>query len=334
MSLIKFTNGFVYEASSDFSILEGAIFHQYIIPYSCKTGRCGTCKCKLIDGDTKILVPELGLSEEEKLNGWILSCSRSAITDILLEVENYCDLDLPKPKTYPCKINSLEALSASVIKVVLRLPPNVNFSFFAGQYVDIIGLSGIRRSYSLARASNSFGTIELHISKINGGAFSEYWFKQAAVNDLLHLYGPQGTFFYRKNDQKYLIFLATGTGIAPVISMLEALANLSKDNQPAASIIVIWGVRYESDIYYDLERLKCEFKFIPVLSRAESTWQGERGYVQDALLRQIPDLSDCSVYACGSEGMIQGARATLLAAGLPSRHFHSDAFVCSSNPLP
>ena len=115
--------------------------------------------------------------------------------------------------------------------------------------------------------------------------------------------------------------------------MLEALPNFSEENQPLASITVIWGVRYDYDLYFDLGLLKRNFKYIPVLSQSQSTWQGERGYVQDALLRYEPDLSNCAVYACGSDAMIQAARPTLFAAGLPSQHFHSDAFVCSSDPL-
>lgn len=171
MSIIKFATGFSFESANNATILDEAIKRHYIIPYSCKTGRCGASKCKLIHGDTKILIPETGLTEDEKSNGWILSCSRSLITDLFLEAEDLSDLGLSVSKNYPCKISSLEKLSANVIKVILRLPAILEFNYIAGQYVNIIGLGGIRRSYSLASAPKNDGTLELHVSEINGGAF-------------------------------------------------------------------------------------------------------------------------------------------------------------------
>jgi CDP-4-dehydro-6-deoxyglucose reductase len=116
--------------------------------------------------------------------------------------------------------------------------------------------------------------------------------------------------------------------MAPVKAMLEALPSFPANQQPK-SIIVIWGARYEQDLYFDVASMPGIQKYIPVLSRAEATWQGERGYVQDALLRHISDLRNGVVYACGSDAMIHSAKSTLIEAGLPSQHFYSDAFVCS-----
>jgi CDP-4-dehydro-6-deoxyglucose reductase len=283
----------------------------------------------VVSGETKVLVTELGITETEKSEGWILSCARSAITDVVLEVEDLGDVVIPVAKTQACRISSLEKLASDVIKVVLRLPPNVALDFIPGQYVDVIGPGGIRRSYSLANAPKADNTLEFHIRAVENGAMSQYWFNQSAVNDLLRLHGPQGTFFLRDIANCDLIFLATGTGIAPVKAMLETLPSFPADQQPQ-SITVLWGARHEHDLYFDVASLPGIKKYIPVLSRAEVTWQGERGYVQDALLRQIPDLRNAVVYACGSDSMIHSAKSTLAAAGLPSHHFYSDAFVCSS----
>jgi CDP-4-dehydro-6-deoxyglucose reductase, E3 len=333
MPFVQLSSGKKFEASNDISLLEAATISGVSLPYSCKTGRCSTCKCKVVNGETKVLVAELGLTETEKSEGWILSCVRTAITDVVLEVEDLGDVVIPVAKTQACRISSLEKLASDVIKVVLRLPPNVALDFIPGQYIDIIGPGGIRRSYSLANAPKADNTLELHIRAVKNGAMSQYWFNQSAVNDLLRLHGPQGTFFLRDIANCDLIFLATGTGIAPVKAMLEALPSFPADQQPQ-SITVVWGARHEHDLYFDVASLSGTQKYIPVLSRAEATWQGERGYVQDALLRHISDLHSGVVYACGSDAMIHSAKSTLIAAGLPSRHFYSDAFVCSSTLAP
>lgn len=333
MPYVHLSSGKVFEAANDISLLEAATKSGISLPYSCKTGRCSSCKCRVLRGETKALVAELGLTENEKAEGWILSCVRTVETEVVLDVEDLGDVLLPEARTLACRISSLDKLAHDVIKVVLRMPPNAIFNFIPGQYIDVIGTSGIRRSYSLANAPNAGNTLELHIRAVENGAMSEYWFNQSAVNDLLRLHGPQGTFFLRNIAKRDLIFLATGTGLAPVKAMLEALPSLPPDQQPA-SITVMWGARHECDLYFDVAALPNIQKYVPVLSQAEAAWQGERGYIQDALLRQMSDLRNSVVYACGSDAMIQSAKFTLTEAGLPGQYFYSDAFVCSSTLAP
>lgn len=238
---ITLSSGKIFDASSALSILDSAAENRIYLPYSCKTGRCSTCKCKVLSGETKTLVAEIGLTESEKAAGWILSCARTAISDVTLDVEDLGDVALPTVKTQACRISSLEKLAPDVIKVILRLPPSTEFNFIPGQYIDVIGPSGVRRSYSLANAPKPDNTLELHIRAVENGTMSHYWFNQAAVNDLLRLNGPKGTFFMRSLAQRELVFLATGTGIAPVKSMLEALPNLSAEQMPQ-SVTVLWGL--------------------------------------------------------------------------------------------
>lgn len=329
MVLVTLSSGKSFQASNGSAILDSATQSHVSLPYSCKTGRCSTCKCKVVSGETKVLVAELGLTESDKSDGWILSCARTATTDLVLEVEDLGGVAIPEAKTQACRISSLEKLAPDIIKVVLRLPPGITLNFIPGQYIDVIGPGGIRRSYSLANAPKTDNTLELHIRAVDKGVMSQYWFNQSSVNDLLRIHGPQGTFFLRNITKRDLIFLATGTGIAPVKAMLEALPSFPESQQPQ-SITVMWGARYEHDLYFDVASLPGIQKYIPVLSRAEATWRGDRGYVQDALLRHISDLRNGVVYACGSDAMIHSAKSTLIAAGLPSHHFYSDAFVCSS----
>jgi len=329
MTTVSTSNGKRFEIAVGESLLDAALRADVALTYSCRTGRCGTCKGQVRDGSTTALHDELGLTAAEQAAGWILTCVRSAETDIELEVEDLGDLRLFHAKTLPCRIHALDHLSADIVKVVLRLPPTSNFEFHCGQYIDVIGHAGLRRSYSIASAPNPEKHIELHIRRVPGGAMSEYWFEQAKVNDLLRLNGPLGTFFLRDVAGLDLVFLATGTGMAPVKAILEGLAR-SPQTHGARSVSVFWGGRVEADLYWDARNAGVEHDFIPVLSRADDRWHGARGHVQQALLGQARDWQRTAVYACGSETMIHGARQLLVDAGLNERRFLSDAFVCSA----
>ncbi len=328
MPLIRLTSGTSFSAAADRSILDAAIAAGVSLPYSCRTGRCGTCKCLVTDGETKTLLPETGLEAGDAAEGWVLSCARAAVGDVTLDVDDLGGRTLPQPKTLPCRIHTLERLGEDVVRVLLRLPPTADFTHLPGQYVDVIGFGGVRRSYSLANAPAENKLLELQIRRVPGGAMSEYWFGAAAPNDLLRLHGPFGTFFLRDVAGRDLVFLATGTGFAPVKAMLEGMAGLPPTQVPR-SVTVYWGGRRAADLYWDVGALGIG-RYVPVLSRADPSWEGRRGHVQDVFLADRPNTTDAAVYACGSEAMIRDAQRSLRTAGLPANRFYSDAFVCSS----
>jgi CDP-4-dehydro-6-deoxyglucose reductase len=328
VAIAKLTDGREFDAAEGTSLLDAALAAGIVLPYSCRTGRCSTCKAKVRSGSTRAIIGESGLTPGESDEGWILTCARTAASDVVLEAEDLAGVALPAPRTLPCRISQLEHLAPDVLRVLLRFPPTADFAFIAGQYVDLIGPTGTRRSYSLANASFAEKTLELHIRAVEGGAMSEYWFGQAKDNDLLRLYGPLGTFFLRDIAGNDLIFLATGTGIAPVKSMLESMVHLPADQRPK-SLTVLWGGRKPHDLYLDVAGVPGEHTYIPVLSRPDEAWCGAKGYVQDVLLALNRPLEKAAVYACGSDTMIRSAKEVLIRRGLPSDRFYSDAFVSS-----
>lgn len=312
-------------------MLDAARRQGIVFNYSCRTGRCSSCKGRVITGQTVAQQIETGLTKAEHQQGYVLTCVRQALGPLQLDISDLGDILLPEARTLPCRILSLSLLAPDVMRVTLRLPPTATVDFLPGQYIDIIGPEGLRRSYSIANAPRADRSIELHIRKVNGGAMSQYWFHTAKVNDLLRLRGPLGTFFVRGQADKDLIFLATGTGIAPVKAILEGLSTLQTEAQPR-SVSVYWGGRHEEDFYWTPNQFQ-NVRFVPVLSRGQSTWAGARGHVQDILLNERPILENIQVYACGSEAMISSARSQLLAAGLAPSQFHSDAFVASTSAV-
>jgi CDP-4-dehydro-6-deoxyglucose reductase len=270
----------------------------------------------------------VGLLQKEKDEGWILTCVRSAATNVEIEIDDLGDVILPKPALLPCRVNSINKVSKHVVCVGLRLPPSSNFKILPGQYVDIIGPKGVRRSYSVANHVSD-NILEFHIAEVDGGCLSEYWFGKAEINDLLRLNGPLGTFFLRSIKGKDIVFLATGTGYAPIKAMIESVKLLAPEEHPK-SLTVFWGGRTLDDLYIDPSADHALLRYVPVLSRPAADWEGQRGYVQDAFLNEHPDLSNCVVYACGSEKMIRSSCEILVKAGLSEKQFFSDAFLSSA----
>lgn len=327
---ITLANGTSFNAKEDTTILKAAMSSDVALEYSCRTGRCGVCRAKVVSGKTNLIETEASLTSEEISSGLILTCCRSAASDLELDIEDLGELARYKVKTVPARIDLIKPVSPDVVEVVLRTPPASTLEFRAGQYIDVIGPNGVRRSYSLANAPRKDGKLKLEIRKVEGGQLSRYWFDQAKENDLLRIEGPMGTFCLRAKPSKNLILLATGTGIAPIKAILEELAASSSGGTTEFEYIYLyWGGRVQGDIYWLPEFADLPLKFIPVLSRA-SDWSGRTGYVQDAVIADQIELGFSSVYACGSETMIHSAREKLVAAGLASKQFYSDAFVSSS----
>lgn len=330
MPTVELSNGKTYALNERVSMLDAALAAGLVLEHSCKTGRCSSCKARVVRGATTALRPEEGLTAHDIAEGYVLTCVRTAESDVALNIDDLGEVADYPARTWPARIQSLEREADDVMRVVLRLPPTAHLRYLAGQYVDVIGPGGLRRAYSIANApARGNAPIELHVRAVTGGAMSQYWFETAKVNDLLRLHGPLGTFFLREAEGDDLVFLATGTGIAPVKAMLEGLAQRAGASTPR-SIRVYWGCRRPQEHYWRPGDGLPAMEFLPVASRPPADWPGLRGHVQDVFLAGKPDLARTWVYACGSNEMIASAQRQLEAAGLPSKRFHSDAFVCSS----
>jgi CDP-4-dehydro-6-deoxyglucose reductase len=324
------SNGKTFEAPAELSLLDAARASGLALEHSCRTGRCGSCRAKLLSGTVVALRPDLSLTPAERGNGWLLTCASAATSDVSLDIE---DLGMSADivvKTLPSRIASLMRLAPDVMQVQLRMPPKAQFRYLPGQYIDVISKHGQRRSYSIANLRSHEGNLELHIREVPQGKMSQYWFDEAQPNDLLRFEGPRGTFFLRDVAELDLVFLATGTGIAPIKAMLAQLGGATAGPQPR-SVHLLWGGRRAADLYWQPESTLTGLRYTPVLSRPDADWAGARGHVQDILLAAPRGWDRTVVYACGASAMIEGARLALTAAGLPAKRFFADAFVSSSN---
>jgi len=328
---VQLSDGTSFPIAENQTILAAAQLAGVHLDFSCRDGRCGVCKVKVLAGSAIELKSPESLDDQQRKEQQILTCCHGAESDLSLKAENLVQLEGIETKVLPCRIDSLEHLSGDVIKVVLRLPPNANFIYLPGQYVDIIGPSAVRRSYSLASAPRAGeAKLELLVRHYPGGVMSRYWFEEAKVNDLLRLEGPLGSFFLRDNDAKQLAFLATGTGIAPVLAMVEELLESGLEKR-FEKVVCYFGCRNADELFFDAKELFNEaIEFVPVFSR-EAPAGARKGYVQQALVEDFKSLDGLSVYACGSPEMINDARMLLVGNGLQENRFYSDAFLASAN---
>ena len=334
MSVVTLSNGTRFDAERGVSILEAAQNRGLVLEHSCRTGRCGSCKARVASGSTVPLRAPVALSDDERRDGWVLTCTDEATSDLRLDIEDLGALVGIETRVTPARIDKLERLAPDVVRIELRLPPKNSFRFLAGQYVDVTSPGGVKRSYSIASAAAAPDRVELQVRRVDQGQLSAYWFDQARANDLLRFNGPLGTFFLRPVAGLDLVFLATGTGIAPIRSMLLQLAAAAPADRPR-SVTLYWGGRHREDLYLDPRADLPGLRYVPVLSRGDIDWAGAKGHVQDVLAHEVshalaPALAGAAVYACGSEAMIHGARRLLTDIGLPEGRFYFDAFVSSN----
>jgi CDP-4-dehydro-6-deoxyglucose reductase len=315
-------NNVTFNAQIGKSIFLSALENDILIEHSCLNGRCSNCKAKVIEGSSVASTFELGLNEDEKAENYILTCVREPLSELTLDLSAITGVKLEKPKIFSVKIHEILILNESILKLVLRFPPTAAFKFIPGQYVNIIK-GDIKRSYSIGGIENG-NMIVFYIKKYEEGLMSEYLFNQAKSSDLLRIEGPFGTFFLRQQNKKNLILLATGTGIAPFISILtDAKCTETLKNK---NVYLFHGGRLKEDLILKTFLEKQQIHYFPVLSR-ENISGYHSGYVQDVIIDQNLDLADTTVYACGSNYMIEAAKKLLIEKSLNESQFYSDAFV-------
>jgi CDP-4-dehydro-6-deoxyglucose reductase len=328
-------SGHKFAAETDETILEAALRQGLTMPYGCRDGACGSCKGKVLSGTVDHGKSQAhALTDAEKTEGLTLFCCAKAQSDLTLECKQVASAtDIPV-KTLPSRIEKIERLAPDVIDIHLRLPANERLQFLAGQYIDILLKDGKKRSFSLANAPHDDALLQLHIRHVPGGLFTDQAFSTMKVRDILRFNGPHGTFYLREDSKKPMIFLAGGTGFAPIKALVEhAIAE-----KCARPIYVYWGAKARIDLYMpDLPEqwvaVHSNIQFVPVLSEpaADDAWMGRTGLVHQAVTVDHQNLSNFQVYACGSPGMIDAAKSDFLAAGLPEEEFFADAFTFSAH---
>jgi len=332
-------SGRAFTAQDGEALLAAAIRQGVGLPYGCKDGACGSCKCKKLEG-TVVHGPHQSkaLSAQEEADGYVLTCCAVPHSDVVIESRQVTDESAFPIRKMPARVSSLSKASPDVMLLTLQLPANEVFKYHAGQYVEFMLRDGSRRSYSMANAPHTQADkpgLELHIRHMAGGLFTDQVFSTLKEKDILRIEGPYGSFFLREDSNKPLVLLASGTGFAPIKAIIEHM-RLKNIRRPA---VLYWGGRRPQDLYMgDWVAAQCaempNLQYVPVVSEAlpEDGWQGRTGFVHRAVLQDFPDLSGHQVYACGAPIVVESARADYTGqAGLPPEEFFADAFTTEAD---
>lgn len=325
-------SGHSFRCDEQQEILKAGLAAGWLMPFSCRSGMCRSCRGTVMQGQVDFgSAHEKYLSAADRDQGLALLCCAKPRSDLVIHLVEDDPERGSRPKRMPARVLSIQRPIPTVSILTLGLPANEPMLFQAGQFLDVLLSGGVRRSYSIANAPRAEGVrqLELHIRHLPGGRFTDQVFGTMKARDLLQIEMPLGHFYLRENSQRPLVLMATGTGFAPLKSLMLRMI----DRDMRRPVRLYWGARTLDELYQrDLASQWADehpyIQFIPVLSRPHPGWAGRTGHVQEVVLADLPDLSSHEVYACGSPAMVGDAERLLVSqGGLPPEHFFADAFL-------
>jgi len=329
-------SGHQFEVEEGEAILAAALRQHFVLPYGCRNGACGSCKGRLLEGSIDYGVyQKKALPDAEKAQGKALFCQAKPLTDVVIEARIIGAAKDIAIKTLPCRVQKMERLADDVMILYFKLPANERLQFLAGQYIEFLLKDGSRRSFSMGNAPHDDELIQLHVRRVAGGQFTDHVFGKMKERDILRFEGPLGTFFMREESVKPIVFVASGTGFAPIKSIIEHAFHKGMTRP----MVLYWGGRRPKDLYMHELPLKWVaehpgFRYIPVISEPlpGDQWSGRSGFVHRAVMENFPDLSGHQVYACGVPVMVDAAQRDFIAqCRLPEDEFFADSFTTAAD---
>lgn len=321
-----------YVVKGGSSLLSTLIEEKVFIPSACGgKGTCGYCKVKVKEGGGPVLATEMThLTKEDLENNVRLSCQCKVKQDVKIEIPE----DLFNVREYYAVVESITDLTDVIKMLRFKLPEDAEMNFKPGQYVQLKAPiyegndEEVYRAYSIASSPSMKGYIDLVIGYVPQGIATTYVHRHLKVGDEVSLNGPYGDFYYHDNDRE-MIMVATGTGVAPILSIL----NYMKEHDIKRKARFYFGAKTTKDLFMldyfkELEETLYDFKFIPTLSRVsdDDDWDGERGRVNKAIDKLLQDGENKEAYLCGNAAMIESVVKSLTAKGVPEELIYYDKF--------
>jgi naphthalene 1,2-dioxygenase ferredoxin reductase component len=291
--------------------------------YSCMAGRCGTCRCRVLDG----AVME-GAGELQRLhNGderFVLACQTFLTEPCTIEIAEPDEVVVHPARIVKATVVSIEDLTHDIKRLVLRPAKPIEFS--PGQYVQLQFTPAHVRPYSMAGLSGD-ELFEFHVRLVPEGRVTGYIAQELQVGDAVKLSGPLGSAYLRRKHEGPMLCVAGGTGLAPILSILRGALAQGMRNP----IHLYFGVRSPRDIYGMpwLEQFKRDCPrlavHVVVTSGGDPTTQ-RCGLVTDAIEHDHGSLSGWRAYLCGSPPMVEAATVVARRKGVLPEHIYADAF--------
>lgn len=318
----------VLQVPTGANLLETLRANDVPISYSCMSGRCGTCRCKVISGSVIDTGREAKITNPSE-GEYVLAC-----TSVLSES---CAIEIPEPDeivTHPARIikGTVTAIEEATHDIrIIRLRPAKPLSFSPGQYATLQFTPDHIRPYSMASLCTD-EELEFHIRRVPDGRVTSYVFDQIKLGDVIRVSGPLGTAYLRTRHEGPLLCVAGGTGLAPILSIVRGAIAANMDNP----IHLYFGVRSPQDIYR-LDQLKVfqtlhpALKLNVIVTTDDGGTSGRRtGLVTEAIAEDIPDFQGWRAYVCGAPPMVEATAALLRQRHMDENHIHADAFYASA----
>jgi propane monooxygenase reductase component len=333
--------GIEIEVGEEQTVLRAASEQGLMLMHGCKEGQCAACKSFVLDGEDIELdkYSTFALPDFEKDEGFTLLCRAHVYEDVTIELLNF-DEDMIKSglplQTAVAEVASIVDVTHDLRHVTLKLVEPAELRYFPGQYVDItVAGHGITRSFSMANTpTGGVGTLEFVIKVYPDGRFSSLLARgDLAVGDRVDVVGPYGAFTLREGGDARIVLVGGGAGMAPVLSLLRALAERASTRE----IVFYYGARKRRDLCFEdelreLERTLPSFRYVPALSEPDGeAWDGETGFVTDVLKRREESLTGAHAYVCGPPPMVEAAMSVLGALGVEERRIYYDKFTTTGN---
>ena len=315
------------------SVAAAAARQGLTVPVVCGQGGCGACRGTCMGGDYSLAeYNPAALSVEDAKRGVVLLCRTVAHSDLDLSIDiTHAALVNPCPVRQG-EIVSIDTIAHKTVRLVVRLDADEDdcrrAEFEPGQYMELENSAKIARAYSLSNTTNWSGELEFMIRLQDGGQFSSWLEHNAAVGQKLTVKGPQGGFTLRESGLRPRWFVAGGTGLAPLLSMLRRMAEYAEPH-PCR---LYFGVNREDELFAlaELEQLKqhlSKFDILTVVKAPSSYWTGAVGTPID-LLRQDLKQKDAvpDIYVCGPPGLIAATEQIALENGLERQNVIAESF--------
>ncbi|HET8898067.1 MAG TPA: 2Fe-2S iron-sulfur cluster-binding protein [Rhodanobacteraceae bacterium] len=314
-----------FPVNANESVLDGAQRADLSMPWRCRRGDCGSCRARVLDGHT---APIWGDETGEEVDPReVRLCSVRATTDLVIAAREVLAVEDVPCRRVALEVVELTQLAPQVMDVALAADPSAALRWLPGQYLELILDDGSRRAFSIANAQVADPHLHLHVRHVAGGSFTRAVFEELKVGDRFAAEAPIGTFVPREGSDRPMIFVAGGTGFAPIRAIVQHFLALGSTRP----MHLYWGARRAEDLYLrheaeDWMRQAPWLHFHGVLSEADGGGDLRRGLVHEAVVADHPRLAGYEVYLCGPPAMIDAGRHAFFDAGLPESRLYFDTY--------
>jgi len=308
------------------SILEAGLRSGLALDYGCSNGNCGLCKAKVVSGQVgKVHDYDHVFSDTEKGLGYILTCSHTAVTDVVLEAEEAAGShDIPLQEI-DIRVKKVEAPDERVILLQARTPRTQRLRFLAGQYLSLEIPDAPPRDCAIASCPCDDMNLQFHVPTTAGDPFSQQLRECVKANSSIHIRGPRGEFTLDEDSPRSLVFIACNTGVGPVKSLVEhAMALDSAEHIHLCWITTPGNSHYAGNLCRAWEDALDNFHYTPLEAESEAAITG----MLAEYLRATGDPGQFDFYACLPEALLEAAESTLSSGGVPAAQLRLEPLRC------